>query len=173
MNATDAYFDNLTRVLETARRTQAESGIGNVELVAEAPGSALRNFGSFKADVSGAELRLDKSSDRAAFDKPRHGEAGFSERRRHVQHVGFGTGCLHQKLVAVVHGHPVGRRDAHAHAGHAGQRIFDIALHHEFHIRFPPMILIGCFHYTAAQHKGILLPLLQTLPILRYNRNER
>lgn len=48
---------------------EAEAAVGDVELVAVTPGSALVHLNPLVADVSGAELGLDESGDGAALDK--------------------------------------------------------------------------------------------------------
>ena len=98
-------------VVPDTRRAQSEAGVRDVELMAIAPRTALLHVQTLKA-----ELALDEVRDGAALDEFREREALVAKARRDVQHVRLRAGRLHIKRIAVLHRHPVFRRDAHAHA---------------------------------------------------------
>ena len=103
-------------VIPDARRAQTEAGVRDVELMAIAPRTALLHVQTLKADVSGAELPLDEVRDGAVLDKFGQHEALPPKARGNVQHVRLCARRLHIKRIAVLHRHPIFRRDAHAHA---------------------------------------------------------
>ena len=86
-------------VVPHARRTQAEAGVGDVELMAEAPRTALCHVRPDKSDVARTKLCLDERSHRAARDKARHDKAFRTERGRYVQHVRLGARRLQKEAV--------------------------------------------------------------------------
>ena len=135
-------------VVPHARRAEAEAGVRDVELVAVAPGTALRHLLRLVRDVARAQLGLDEGRHRAALDEAREGEAFAAERARHVQHVRLGACRLEEEAVGVVYRHAVFGCDAQAHGGHACDRVFLLSV--LFH-GLPP---IGWFGKLAHDTKS-------------------
>ena len=107
------------RSLWTRGPRRAVAAVGDVELVAVAPGAALRDLGTLVGHVPAREVVLDDLGDRAPLDEggehlDRQAEVGGDAR-----HVGLGAGGLHREGVAAMHRLAVRRRDPDAHArGH-------------------------------------------------------
>ena len=134
---------------------QPEAGVGNVELMAEAPRPALRDFFPDVGDVPRAEFGLDEGRDRTAFHEFRHGEAFPAEARGHVQHVGLGAGRLHHETLAVLDRHAVFGGDTDSHAGHAGDGMGGIGTKGNIHRTSPYSadsvpIIHDCFYNGIA-----------------------
>ena len=115
-------------VVPHARSAKPEAGIGDVELVAVSPGSALRHVRPDVGDVARAQLRFDERGHGATLHKARQHQALGSERARHVQDVRFGARSLQHEAVGVVDGHAVFRSDAKSHARNTGDGVLGVFL---------------------------------------------
>ena len=109
--------------------TEAEAGVGDVELGPIAPGAALRNVQPLVADVPSAKLGFDEGGHGAALHELGQDQALLAQGGGYVQNVALGAGGLQVEQVAVVDRHPILGGDPKAHAGGAGDGILVILSH--------------------------------------------
>ncbi len=104
-------------IVMDAGATGSGAAVGEVELVAVAPGAILFDFLAFVGHVTAGEVILDETGDGAAFDEGGEDFDGEAEVGGDTGDVGFGAGGLHREGIAAVHGLAVGGGEADAHAG--------------------------------------------------------
>ena len=74
-------------VIPDTRRAQSEAGVGDVELMAIAPRTALFDVKAFKTDIPCAKLAFDKVRHRTSLDEFGQDKAFLPKARRDIQHV--------------------------------------------------------------------------------------
>ncbi len=131
------HASDLTRtVVVDTRSAHAVTAVGDVELVAIAPGPALVEFLALIVDVAVSQFALDQRRDRAAGDEVGQDLDRKAQRRGHVEHVGFSTGHLHVVVACRVHGLTVERGDPDPHAARNHERIATILFKLDSHIQY-------------------------------------
>ena len=81
-------------VVPDAGGAQTETGVRDVELMAVAPRTALRDGLALIADVAGTQLRLDERRNRAAFHEFGQRQAFAPKRTGHVEDIRLGASRL-------------------------------------------------------------------------------
>ena len=99
-----------------ARAARAESAVGQVELVAVAPGRSLVELLALDAHVARGQVLADHPRDGAPLDEGRQHLDGQTQVRGHARHVRFRAGHLQAEGLAAVERLPVERRQPHTHA---------------------------------------------------------
>ena len=122
-------------VVPHPRCPESKAAVGDVELMAITPGPALVYLNPFIADIPRVQLTLDEGRHRTTFDKLGQHQALLAQRGGNIDHITLRTGGLHVKVIAVVYGHPVIRRDPYAHAGRARNGILVVITNFYVHGR--------------------------------------
>ena len=104
-------------VVPDARAADAAAAVGDVDLVPQAPGTALRKFRAFGRHPAGTEVAADERRERMPLDKGREHFDRHPEGGHDGSDIGFRTGRLESKTAAEVCRLPGSRGQADAHAG--------------------------------------------------------
>ena len=104
-------------VVPDAGAAVAVARVGDVELVAVAPGPALGDLGALVGHVASGQVGLDELGDGGARDEVREDLHGLAEVAGDGADIGLGARHLEHELVGDVHRLTGGRTDAHPHAG--------------------------------------------------------
>jgi hypothetical protein len=101
------------------RPARAIAAIGDIELVAIAPGSALIHIFALIVHVAAGKIVLYELGDGAALDKGRQDLDRQAQIAGYTGYIGLGTGGLHEKSVTTVNRLAVDGGDANPHTrGH-------------------------------------------------------
>ena len=143
-------------VVGHARAALTVAAVGDIELMAIAPGASLLNLSALVFDMAAAEVILDEARDGRILYKGGQHLGLEAQRGRYAQYVRLSAGGLHGKQARYMHGLTVLRGDAHAHRRGYDQRIFSVLL--KLHLVIPPMRRPTSGSSPILPYSNIILP---------------
>ena len=122
-------------VVPHARSAHAVTAVGDIDLMAIAPGAALRHFRTFEVHSAGTEVGLDERRERAVLDEGGKHLDGKAEVGRDAGDIGLRAGGVEMEDVTALYRLSVFGGDAESHAGRDEKGVLAPLLEIEFHYR--------------------------------------